>query len=131
MKKLVFGLAILLMSLSAAMAQTWTFGVMSDADKALCAADANWVLGSDRYCYTTALNNEALMANETELAYAKGLKFKAAAPGDKTEGKAKVRLNYGVSRLELNGSKIDLVVPSLKAGQKITVSGFLHIEEVG
>ena len=122
MKKLVFGLAILLMSLSAAMAQTWTFGVMSDADKALCAADANWVLGSDRYCYTTALNNEALMANETELAYAKGLKFKAAAPGDKTEGKAKVRLNYGASRLELNGSKIDLVVPSLKAGQKITVS---------
>ena len=50
MKKMVFTLALLLMSLSAAMAQTWTFGAMSEADKALCAADANWVLGADRYC---------------------------------------------------------------------------------
>ena len=52
MKKMVFTLALLLMSLSAAMAQTWTFGAMSEADKALCAADANWVLGTDRYGYT-------------------------------------------------------------------------------
>ena len=37
MKKMVFTLALLLMSLSAAMAQTWTFGAMSEADKALCA----------------------------------------------------------------------------------------------
>lgn len=37
---MVFTLALLLMSLSAAMAQTWTFGAMSEADKALCAADA-------------------------------------------------------------------------------------------
>ena len=34
MKKMVFTLALLLMSLSAAMAQTWTFGAMSEADKA-------------------------------------------------------------------------------------------------
>ena len=122
MKKMVFTLALLLMSLSAAMAQTWTFGAMSEADKALCVADANWVLGTDRYCYTLALENEALVANGSELAYAKGLKFTAGAPTTKDEGKAKVRLNYGNSRLELNGNGIVLTIPSLKAGQKVTVS---------
>lgn len=122
MKKMVFTLALLLMSLSAAMAQTWTFGAMSEADKVLCAADANWVLGTDRYCYTLALENEALVANGSELAYAKGLKFTAGAPTTKDEGKAKVRLNYGNSRLELNGNGIVLTIPSLKAGQKVTVS---------
>ena len=122
MKKIVFTLALLLMSLSAALAQTWTFGAMSEADKALCAADANWVLGTDRYCYTLALENAALVANGSELAYAKGLKFTAGAPADKTEGKAKVRLNYGSPRLELNGNGVSLTIPGLKAGQKVTVS---------
>ena len=122
MKKMVFTLALLLMSLSAAMAQTWTFGTMSEADKALCAADANWVLGTDRYGYTLALENEALVANGSELAYAKGLKFTAGAPAEKLDGKAKVRLNYGSSRLELNGNGVSLIIPSLKAGQKVTVS---------
>lgn len=122
MKKMVFTLALLLMSLSAAMAQTWTFGAMSEADKALCAADANWVLGTERYCYTLALENAALVANGSELAYTKGLKFTAGTPTDKSDGKAKVRLNYGSSRLELNGNGVSLIIPSLKAGQKVTVS---------
>lgn len=122
MKKMVFTLALLLMSLSAVMAQTWTFGAMSEADKALCAADANWVFGTDRYGYTLALDKAALVANGSELAYTKGLKFTAGAPADKTEGKAKVRLNYGSSRLELNGNGISLIISSLKAGQKVTVS---------
>ena len=122
MKKMVFTLALLLMSLSAAMAQTWTFGAMSEADKALCAADANWVLGTDRYGYTLALEKAALVANGTELAYTKGLKFTAGAPTDKLDSKAKVRLNYGSSRLELNGNGVSLIIPSLKAGQKVTVS---------
>ena len=122
MKKMVFTLALLLMSLSAAMAQTWTFGAMSEADKALCAADANWVLGTDRYGYTLALENAALVANGSELAYTKGLKFTAGTPTDKSDGKAKVRLNYGSSRLELNGNGVSLIIPSLKAGQKVTVN---------
>ena len=122
MKKMVFTLVLLLMSLSAVMAQTWTFGAMSEADKALCAADANWVLGTDRYGYTLALENEALFANGSELAYTKGLKFTAGAPTDKLDSKAKVRLNYGSSRLELNGNGVSLIIPSLKAGQKVTVS---------
>lgn len=122
MKKMVFTLALLLMSLSAAMAQTWTFGAMSEADKALCAADANWVVGTGRYGYTLALENAALVANGSELAYTKGLKFTAGTPTDKSDGKAKVRLNYGSSRLELNGNGVSLIIPSLKAGQKVTVS---------
>lgn len=122
MKKMVFTLALLLMSLSAAMAQTWTFGAMSEADKALCAADANWVLGTDRYGYTLALEKAALVANGSELAYTKGLKFTAGAPTDKLDSKAKVRLNYGSSRLELNGNGVSLIIPSLKAGQKVSVS---------
>ena len=122
MKKMVFTLALLLMSLSAAMAQTWTFGAMSEADKALCAADANWVLGTDRCGYTLALEKAALVANGSELAYTKGLKFTAGAPTDKLDSKAKVRLNYGSSRLELNGNGVSLIIPSLKAGQKVTVS---------
>ena len=122
MKKMVFTLALLLMSLSAAMAQTWTFGAMSETDKALCAADANWVLGTDRYGYTLALEKAALVANGSELAYTKGLKFTAGAPTDKLDSKAKVRLNYGSSRLELNGNGVSLIIPSLKAGQKVTVS---------
>ena len=122
MKKMVFTLALLLMSLSAAMAQTWTFGAMSEADKALCAADANWVLGTNRYGYTLALEKEALVANGSELAYTNGLKFTAGAPTDKLDSKAKVRLNYGSSRLELNGNGVSLIIPSLKAGQKVTVS---------
>lgn len=120
MKKMVFTLALLLMSLSAALAQTWTFGAMSEADKALCAADANWVLGTDRYGYTLALDKAALVANGSELAYTKGLKFTAGAPTDKSD--SKVRLNYGSSRLELNGNGISLIISSLKAGQKVTVS---------
>ena len=119
---MVFTLALLLMSLSAALAQTWTFGAMSEADKALCAADANWVLGTDRYGYTLALDKAALVANGSELAYTKGLKFTAGAPTDKSDSKAKVRLNYGSSRLELNGNGISLIISSLKAGQKVTVS---------
>ena len=95
---------------------------MSEADKALCAADANWVLGTDRYGYTLALENAALVANGSELAYAKGLKFTAGAPATKDEGKARVRLNFGSSRLELNGNGVSLTIPSLKAGQKVTVS---------
>lgn len=124
MKKIQFILTLMLCMVfaSADAQQKWNFTSMTDADKALCAADANWVLGSDRYCFTNALTNAALTANGAELSYAKGLKFTALAPSDKSEGKAKIRLNYGSSRLELNGSNVTVIIPGLKAGQKVTVS---------
>ena len=69
---------------------TWDFSTMSDADKIACQADAdNWLLGADRWCYVGgALENAPLVANGTELDYAKGLTFTASAPSAKEEGKA-------------------------------------------
>lgn len=99
----------------------WDFTTFMQKDKELCSNDSKWILGTDRYCYTSQLSNEALMANGTELTYTKGLKFTAAAPTDATEGKAKIRINYGKNQLELNGSKISLIITGLKSGQKVTV----------
>ena len=102
---------------------TWDFSTMSDADKTACQADAdNWLLGADRWCYVGgALENAPLVANGTELDYAKGLTFTASAPSAKEEGKAKVRCNYGSSRLELNGTGVQMTINGLKAGQVVTV----------
>lgn len=122
MKKIQLLFTLLLcMIFASANSQTWDFTTMSEADKALCAADANWLLGTDRYCYLLELSNAPLTANGTELAYAKGLKFTAGAASAKQEGKAKIRLNYGSSRLELNGTNVAMIIPGLKAGQKVTV----------
>ncbi len=75
MKKMVFTLALLLMSLSAAMAQTWDFAgrdpFIGDADEELINADAtNWYNDATkgRYNFLAALDNAALAANGTELA---------------------------------------------------------------
>ena len=109
---------------TSANAQTsWDFSTMSDADKAACQSDAaNWLLGSDRWCYVGgALENSALIANGEELDYAKGLTFTAGAPSAKEEGKAKVRCNFGSSRLELNGNGVQMTINDLKAGQVVTV----------
>ncbi len=122
MKKIQFIFTLVLcMVFASANAQTWNFTSMTEADKTLCSNDANWLLGTDRYCYTKELNNEVLTASGTELAYTKGLKFTASAPASIAEGKAKIRLNYGSNRLELNGANVTMTIPGLKAGQKITV----------
>lgn len=124
MKKIQLLLTLLLCMVfaSANAQQNWNFASMSQADKDLCVADANWVLGTDRYCYTKELTEAALVANGVELSYAKGLKFTASAPSDNTEGKAKIRLNYGSSRMELNGTNVTIIIPGLTAGQTVTVS---------
>ncbi|WP_308591792.1 hypothetical protein, partial [uncultured Prevotella sp.] len=79
MKKIQLLLTLLLCMVfaSANAQQNWNFASMSQADKDLCAADAKWVLGTDRYCYTKELTEAALVANGVELSYAKGLKFTA------------------------------------------------------
>ena len=86
MKKIVFTLALLLMSLSAALAQTWDFAgrdpFIGDADEALINADAtNWYNDATkgRYNFLSALDNAALTANGTEMNFAKGLLFKCGA----------------------------------------------------
>lgn len=104
-------------------AQNWTFGAVSDADKALINADAtNWAedVAQTRYNMFTAIDNAPLTANGTELEYAKGLKFKAGAGSSNTNGK--IRLNYGKNRMELNGKGIVVTISGLKAGNTVTVS---------
>ena len=134
MKKMVFTLALLLMSLSAAMAQTWDFAgrdpFIGDADETLINADAtNWYNDATkgRYNFLAALDNAALTANGTELNFAKGLLFKCGAAVASTDGKTpanqcgKIRLNYTGEYLELNGKNLVLTIPNVQKDWVVTV----------
>lgn len=134
MKKIVFSLALLLMSLSAAMAQTWNFAdrdpFIGDADEELIAADAtNWHndTSNGRYNFLAALDNAALTANGTELYFAHGLLFKCGEAKASSDGQTaanvngKIRLNYKKVCLELNGSKLVVTIPNVQQGWVVTV----------
>lgn len=113
--------AVMTLTATGANAQSWNFSTMSQTDQDNCNADVNWVAGTGRYGYVLALDNEALIANGTELEYTKGLLFTANAPSAPEDGKAKVRCNYEKGQLELNGTGVQMTIPGLKAGQVITV----------
>lgn len=135
MKKLIFSLALLLMSVSAALAQTWAFNerdpFIGDADEDLINADAtNWYNDAtkSRYNFFSALDNAALTANGTELNFAKGLLFKCNAGTPylnqvehQQNKNGKIRLNYGGEYLELNGTGIIVTIPNVKQGWVVTV----------
>ena len=133
MKKLIFSLALLLMSVSAALAQTWAFNerdpFICDADEDLINADAtNWYNDAtkSRYNFFSALDNAALTANGTELTFAKGLLFKCSEAVASKDGKpreqcGKIRLNYGGEYLELNGSNLVVTIPNVQVGWVVTV----------
>lgn len=133
MKKLIFSLALLLMSVSAALAQTWAFNerdpFIGDADEELINADAtNWYNDATkyRYNYLPALANEPLKANGTELYFAKGLLFKSgeavvSSTGTPANQCGKIRLNYKGEYLELNGKGIVVTIPNVQAGWVVTV----------
>ena len=133
MKKMVFTLALLLMSLSAAMAQTWNFAdrdpFLNEEDVALINADAtNWYndAAKGRYNFLSALNNAALTANGTELDFAKGLLFKsgaavASSSGTPANQSGKLRLNYTNEYFELNGKDIVVTIPNVQKGWVVTV----------
>ena len=134
MKKMVFTLALLLMSLSAAMAQTWDFAgrdpFIGDADEELINADAtNWYNDATkgRYNFLAALDNAALTANGTELNFAKGLLFKCGVAVASSNGKTpanqsgKIRLNYTGEYLELNGKNLVLTIPNVQKDWVVTV----------
>ena len=134
MKKMVFTLALLLMSLSAAMAQTWDFAgrdpFIGDADEELINADAtNWYNDATkgRYNFLAALDNAALTANGTELYFAHGLLFKCteakASSGGSTAANVngKIRLNYKGEYLELNGTNLVVTIPNVQKDWVITV----------
>ena len=134
MKKMVFTLVLLLMSLSAAMAQTWDFAgrdpFIGDADEELINADAtNWYNDATkgRYNFLAALDNAALTANGTELYFAHGLLFKCTEAKASSDGKTaanangKIRLNYKGEYMELNGSNLVVTIPNVQKGWVITV----------
>ena len=134
MKKMVFTLALLLMSLSAAMAQTWKFAdrdpFITESDVALINADAtNWYNDATkgRYNFLSALNNAVLTANGTELTFAKGLLFKCGVAVASSDGKTpanqsgKIRLNYKGEYLELNGTNLVVTIPNVQKDWVVTV----------
>ena len=134
MKKLIFSLALLLMSVSAALAQTWAFDdrdpFIGDADVDLINADAtNWYndVTKSRYNFLAALDNAALTANGTELNFAKGLLFKCGVAVASSDGKTpanqsgKIRLNYANEYLELNGKSLVVTIPNVKKDWVVTV----------
>ena len=134
MKKIVFTLALLLMSLNAALAQTWNFAdrdpFIGDADEALINADAtNWYNDAtkSRYNFLAALDNAALTANGTELYFAHGLLFKCTEAKASSDGSTaanangKIRLNYKGEYLELNGTGLVVTIPDVQKGWVITV----------
>lgn len=134
MKKMVFTLALLLMSLSAAMAQTWNFAdrdpFITESDVALINADAtNWYNDATkgRYNFLSALNNAVLTANGTELTFAKGLLFKCGVAVASSDGKTpanqsgKIRLNYKGEYLELNGTNLVVTIPNVQKDWVVTV----------
>ena len=102
--------------------KTWTLSSFSSDDLALMAADeTNWAAHSDgnRYCLQTALADEQLTAGGTVLSTSEGLYFTC---GEGSGDGGKIRVNYGSSRFEMNGSNIVVRIPSLTAGQTVTVS---------
>ena len=133
MKKTVFSLALFLMSLGTAVAQSWNFAdrdpFISEADVALINADAtNWYndAAKGRYNFLPALNNAALTANGTELDFAKGLLFKsgaavASSSGTPANQSGKLRLNYTNEYFELNGSNLVVTIPNVQKGWVVTV----------
>lgn len=133
MKKIVFTLALFLMSLSAALAQTWNFAdrdpFITESDVALINADAtNWYndAAKGRYNFLAALDNAALTANGTELDFVKGLLFKcgvavASSNGTPANQSGKIRLNYNGEYLELNGSNLVVTIPNVQKDWVVTV----------
>lgn len=119
MKKLIFSLALLLMSVSAALAQTWDFSEdgVSENDKANLEADAAsttplWTVENTtsnfRYKSKGNLTASELKANGVVLNYTAGLKFT-------TTSDDAVRIDIKYSRIALN-KVLSLTVPGLKAG---------------
>ena len=123
MKKLFsFILAIIATLSVSAQSIDLNFTSFSSADQALVGADAtNWYheTGSNnRWHHITAINNEALTANGTELDYAKGLIFTVGS-GSETSGN--LRIDIKSKRMWVSGNS-KIVIPNVEEGKEIYVS---------
>jgi len=119
MKKLISLVAMLCFAASQAAATSWSFTAVPSADVANITADANWFSEvkskQTRYCYTQALNNEALTANGAELTMTSGLLItcKASSSGD-------LRIGYKTALWLGDGSIIRIT--GLTAGEIVKVT---------
>ena len=122
MKKLFsfFVLVLAMLSTSTAVkSQSWDFLSLDAVDQENLAADqsGNWLLdtnNNNRWCYVKALHAEAVMANGTELQYAKGLLITVTESSS-----GNFRADIKNKRMWMGGGSI--TIPSLKAGHKVTV----------
>lgn len=130
MKGLTSILTLLVLMLGMSMtvkAQTWDFAALDANDAELIEADqtGNWYHSTEskknRYSYTKALNNEAVMANGQEIAYTKGLLLTISAVSSAGEGNLRAGNDASNKRMWLAGNSV-VTIPNLKAGNQVTVS---------
>ncbi len=142
MKRLTSILTLLILMLGMGMnvkAQTWDFAALDANDAELIEAEieadqtGNWYHSTeskkDRYSYTKALNNEAVMANGQEIAYTKGLLLTISAVSSAGEGNLRAGNDTSNKRMWLAGSSV-ITIPNLKAGNQVTVSCMSSSKEV-
>ena len=105
---------------SAALAQTWDFTSVSDADRTAMNGDpTSWSYDSknDRFAYVKALSNEAVLAGGVELDATAGLKFTVSAS---SSGNLRLGYKSGCCLWLAGSSRIFL--PSQKGGDFVKVS---------
>lgn len=117
MKKIITLFTLIFLALNV-QAQSWNFKSLSSADETLLKSDATlWKLTDatkGRYSYQQAINSGALTAGGQNLNIADGLLFTAPEAD-------KIRIDKN-KEIQLNGNNIDVIIPNMKKGQKITVS---------
>ena len=107
-------LAMMLANLGLTAQTTWDFTTVSTSDQNLLSADnTNWSKDSNnRFCNNVTFSNAALMANGSELDWAKGLLFTCS-------GTDQLRIDPPKKRGWIGGSTI-ITIPNLKKGQTVS-----------
>lgn len=96
--------------------QSWSFTSVPASDITLISGDSNWKVDSkSRYCYTLAMDNAPLKAQDTELEIAKGITFTITANAD-----GNVRFGGSTGALWL-GDATSMTIHGCKAGDMVKV----------
>lgn len=96
--------------------QSWVFTSVPSSDVTLIKGDTNWKVDSkSRYCYTPAMDNAPLKAQDTELETAKGITFTITANAD-----GNLRLGGSTGALWL-GDATSMTIHGCKAGDMVKV----------
>lgn len=96
--------------------QSWRFTSVPASDITLVSGDSNWKVDSkSRYCYTLAMDNAPLKAQDTELEIAKGITFTITANAD-----GNLRFGGSTGALWL-GDATSMTIHGCKAGDMVKV----------